>query len=70
MNITEEIYCPETGDQPGTCRPLPHVSMLGIIQWVMKYRPDIGRDLVKAIKDGESIFQAMNRMNREGKFQT
>jgi len=69
MNITEKIYCPDTGDQPGTCRPLPHVSMLGIIQWMIKEKHALGRELADGIRSGETIFQAMNRMHWEGKFQ-
>lgn len=64
MNITEEIYAPETGDLPCYIGPLSDRSMLGIIHWMIRKTHPVGRDLAEAIKDGETIFQAMNRFNR------
>jgi hypothetical protein len=43
--------------------------MLGIIQWMIKEKHALGRELADGIRSGETIFQAMNRMHWEGKFQ-
>ena len=68
MLLTEELFCPDTGDRPCCIGPLPDRSMLGIIEWMIKKKPLLLREFMDSVVSHENIFKTLNRMNRELKF--